>query len=224
MKKLSFSILLLAAAPVFGQLESHTVAISATRQISLQPDQVVLSLSVTSSPTANLNQIVGPLSGLGITADNLTSSNTIAAPPNVQWNFTLDVPLSSLSASMGSITNLEQTIAQNNSGLALTFSVNGTQVSQQLQQAQSCPNSDLINDATVQAQSLASAAGLTLGPILKLSSAPASETSVPTAPVRYGNFLDGVLTITFAQVSSAPIAPIASTVTCSLVVKFQLLP
>ena len=71
---------------------------------------------------------------------------------------------------------LEQTIAQNNSGLTLTFTVEGTQASQshKMQQSQPCSNADLIADATAQAQKLAAAAGLTLGPILRLSNAPSS--------------------------------------------------
>jgi len=39
--KLFLASLLLAAMPAFAQLESHTLTISATRQIDLQPDQAL---------------------------------------------------------------------------------------------------------------------------------------------------------------------------------------
>jgi hypothetical protein len=214
-------LLLLAAAPLFAQLESHTLSISASRSINLQPDQVVFGLTVNSGATASLDQIVSALAGLGITSANLTGVNSYPAPTTFQWNFTLAAPLANLSATIGSLAKLQQTIAQNNSGLMLTFSVNGTQVSQQLQQSQSCSNADLIADATAQAQKLAAAAGLTLGPVRQLSNAPPLESSgpgyvVPVLAERVGFFLN---VGSFSLLGAAP-----SPVTCSLLVKFQLLP
>ncbi|MGA2878888.1 MAG: SIMPL domain-containing protein [Bryobacteraceae bacterium] len=213
MWKLSLSILLLAVAPVFGQLKSHTVTVSATRSINVQADQVVFGLSVSAAATTSLDQIVAALAGIGITSASLTGVGTNFDPPAFQWSFTLAVPFSSLTAIIGSLTKLEQTIAQNNSGLALTFSVNGTQVSQQLQQSQTCSNSDLIADATAQAQKLAAAAGMTLGQILKLTSVPSTQGyfGVPTLAL-LGNFANAEL---FLGAASSP-------VTCSLVVQFQL--
>ena len=220
MWKLAFLILLLAA-PVFAQLENHTLTISTTRSITLQPDQVVFGLTVGSSPTANLDQIVAALSGLGVTSAGLTGvSNSPAFP--LQWNFTLPVPLSNLSARITSLTKLQQTIAQNNSGLTLTFTINGAQVSQQLRQSQSCSNSDMIAEATAQGQKLAAPAGLTLGPILKLSNTPLVESSVPV----YAGAIAGRLGA-FVQIGAFAellLLPAPSPVTCALVVKFQLLP
>jgi hypothetical protein len=210
-------IVLLAAAPLFAQLESHTLAISATRTINLQPDQVVFGLSVSSTAVTSLDQIVGALSGLGITSANLSGVDN-SNPTTLQWSFTLVAPLSNLSATIGSLTKLQQTIAQNNSGLTLTFAVEGTQVSQQLQQSQSCSNADLIADATAQAQKLAAAAGLTLGTILKLSNVPvAGTTAVPVNVAELGSFVSG-------DFSDFLLGYLPSPVTCSLLVKFQLLP
>jgi hypothetical protein len=214
MRRAWFLILPLAVGPAFGQLEPNTLTISATRQINLQPDQVVFYLSVGSNPTASLDQIVGALSGLSITSANLTGIGN-GAPQTLQWSFTLAVPLANLAAAIGSLTTLQQTITQNNSGLSLTFSVGGTQVSRQLQQSQSCSTSDLIADATAQAQKLAAAAGLVLGPILKLSSVPVTQPSaglVPTSTL----VLNEVGA--FSNFFVAPPTP----ATCSLVVQFQL--
>ena len=54
MRRLLLPILLLGAAPAFGQIESHTVTISATRSMVLEPDQIVLELTVSSNPSARL--------------------------------------------------------------------------------------------------------------------------------------------------------------------------
>jgi uncharacterized protein YggE len=219
MWKLSLPLLLLAAPPVFAQLENHTLTMTATRSTNLQPDQVVFGLSVASGAAATLDQIVAAL-GLGVTSANLTGVSTYSAIP-LQWNFTLAVPLANLAATIGSLTKLQQTIVQNNSGLTLTFIVNGTQVSQQLQ-SQSCSNSDLIADATAQAQKLVAAAGLTLGPIARLSNVPLPESSIPqltAAVARVGGIIQ-----TGAAFAELSLAPAPSPVTCTLVVKFQLLP
>jgi hypothetical protein len=204
----------LAATPLFGQLESHTVTISATRTAYLQPDEVVFGLSVSASGTTNLNQIVAALSGVGITSTNLTGVGTSTSPPSVQWNFTLATPISNLAATIGSLAQIQQSIEQNNSGLTLSFNVEGTEVSQQLQQSQTCSNSVLIADATTQGQKLASAAGLTLGPIARLANAPLAETYGVPSLVHLGNIVSNFV---LAGSFSSPI-------TCSLVVEFQLLP
>ncbi len=211
MRKVLFVALAFAVIPAFAQLESHTLTITATRQITLEPDQVVLILTVNAPATTMVDQVVAALAGLGITSADLSGLNNNAAP-QLQWNFTLAVPLSSLTAKIGSLTTLQQSITQNNSGITLTFSVNGTQVSQQLQPSQSCSTSDLIPDATAQAQKLASAAGMTIGPVLGLSDVSLSQPSAVTVltldPASRLDFLSGP----------------APAVTCSLTVEFQLQP
>lgn len=212
MWKPSLFIVFLVAGPLFGQLDPHTLTISATRSTYLQPDDAVFNLSVISSAATTVDQVVAALSALGVNSSNLTGVNNTSSPPNLQWNFNLAVPLSSLTATIGAITKLEQTITQNNSGLTLTFVVGGTQVSPQLQQSQSCSNSDLIADATAQAQKLAAAAGLTLGPILKLSNGSLGQPTLVFASAILGDFVP------------ANFEPGVSPVTCSLGVEFQLRP
>jgi uncharacterized protein YggE len=232
MRKLTLLTLLLAAVPVFGQLENHTLSISASRSSYLQPDQVLFGLAVTSGATTSLDQVVAALPGLGITDASLTSEY-YSSPTTLIWSFSYTAPISGLTAAVGSITKLQQTIAQSNSGLALTFTVEGTQVSQQLRQAQSCSNSDLIADATAQAQKLAAAAGLSLGPILKFSNAPSpllQPSILPVVDVINGSF--GATLSLNPGAYGAPgfsdfligslVAP--TSVPCSLLVKFQLLP
>jgi uncharacterized protein YggE len=92
--------------------------------------------------------------------------------------------------------------------------VEGTQVSQQLQQSQTCSNADLVADATAQAQKLAAAAGLTLGPVLQLSNAGLNQTYA----VLEVNPLVGYV------VPNNFVVDYASPVNCSLTVQFQLRP
>lgn len=213
-----FASLFLVASSAFGQLESHTLTITATRQINLQPDQVAFGVYVASSTATSVDQVVAALSGLNITSANLTGISN-SDPSILQWSFTLAAPLSNLTATIGALTKLQQSITQNNSGLTLAFSVNGTQISPQLQQSQSCTTSDLIADATAQAQKLASAAGLTIGPILSLTNASPQPAAAfaqrEVAPANY--FIGDAFS---ASLFYAPTPP----VTCSLVVEFQLQP
>lgn len=83
----------------------------------------------------------------------------------------------------------------------MTFSVQGTQVSQQLQQSQPCVISDLLANARMQAQSLAAAAGFTLDVILAMSST--VSTTVSNQAATLSSFLLG-----------------ASTAPCTVTVKF----
>jgi len=217
MPKPWFLILSLTVAPVFAQQPaSPTITITATRSVAHQPDEVAFGLTVSSSATASLDQIVAALSGLGVTSANLASVFNGPSLP-FQWSFNLNVPLAKLTTTIGSLMQLRQNIGQNNSGLTLTFTVEGTQasqLSQQIQQSRPCSNSDLVADATAQAQKVAAAAGFTLGPILQLSNAPSIQPALFAAEYAFvGSF------------SSIVFQPaIQSSATCSLVVEFQLLP
>jgi len=210
MWKTAPSILLLVT-PLFGQIESNTVRISATRQIVVHADEAVFSVAVTSPTSTTLDQVLAALPGSGITSADLTGVQNYD-PVTFQWNFSLAVPLSSLTATIASLGKLQQTIGQNNSGLALTLSLNGTQVSPQLQESEPCSHADLIADATAQAQQLVAAAGRRLGPVQRLSNTPSVQ---PSSGV-YANFISGSFS-SFLLVAAAP------PVTCSLVVEFQLL-
>jgi len=218
-RKALFVALVFAAIPAFAQLESHTLTVTATRQITLQPDQVVLSLTVNASPTTTVDQVVAALAGLGITSANLSGLNHNSAP-QLQWTFTLALPLSNLTGTIGALNKLQQSITQNNSGLTLMFSVNGPQVSAQLRQSQSCTTSDLIADATAQAQKLAAAAGMTIGPILGVSDVSSPQPSLAFAEREVApasSFIGAGFALVDIQLPTPP-------VTCSLTVEFQLQP
>ena len=204
----------LSASLAFGQLDPNSITVTASRTTALQADQVVFLVNVTSGLETTLDDVVAALAGSGITAANFTglssgysglilTGNPTPNPsiqPSINWTFTLAVPLTQLKATATMLTTLQQDVGKKNSGLTLTFSVQGTRVSQQLQQSQVCSVADLLSDASAQAQKMASAAGVSLGGILAMSSVTTSSSSSGLAGL------------------SAPLfAP-----TCSLTVKFGL--
>jgi uncharacterized protein YggE len=186
----------------FGQLDSNSITVSVSNNATLQPDQAVFSVTVQSSISSSLDDVLAALQGSGITAANFTGVSTqgqsiailSAGPPPIPvptlgWMFSLPVPLTNTKATVATLTTLQQNIAKLNNGMTLSFNIVGTQVSQQLAQSQTCSLSALIASATTQAQNLASAAGLTLGSILALSSATSTVGSGPQLPLEVPGLL-----------------------------------
>jgi hypothetical protein len=221
-KRLPFFLLILSVPAAFAQLDSNSVTVSATRSMTQQPDQVLFAVNVQSGLNTSLDDVVAALQGSGITAANFSG---VSMGPNVlfavvgpqpgppimasplQWVFALPVPLAKIKDTIAMLTALQQSIAKQNNGLMLSFNVQGTQVSAQSQQSHVCPTSDLLADATTQAQKLAAAAGLSLGAVLAM----ASGTSVS------GNAGSAV------SIASVLLGPPVLPSVCSMTVKFALL-
>jgi uncharacterized protein YggE len=212
----------LSACLVLGQATQKSVTITASRSINLQPDQVVFDVTVESSFSAGLDDIVAALRGSGITAANLSSvytqTYTSGNQPqqSLQWNFVLPVVFGSMQDTVASLTNLQAVIAHQNTGLVLSFGLQGTQVSAQARQAQQCSPAGLIADAQAQAQKLADAAGFILGPVLAISEA--GPAMVPAQAVAFGLIQ---VPNPLAFISPALISQPAPS-NCSLTVKFAL--
>src|ERR1700685_531265 len=75
---LSIGLLLASAPPAFGQSDSNTITIAASRMLYVPPDQVRFSLSVTTPITMDLDQVVAALASLGVTAADLQGAYTPA--------------------------------------------------------------------------------------------------------------------------------------------------
>lgn len=174
---------LLFCSLAFGQLDSNSITVSASRNMNLQPDQAIFAVSVQSGISASLDDVVAALQGSGITTGNLSSVSSlqqylnVGAMPGLVWTFSLPVPLTKTKDTVASLTTLQQAVAKLNNGMTLSFSIAGTQVSQQLAQSQTCSIPGLVADATAQAQTLAAAGGLTLGSIIAMSSATSNISS-----------------------------------------------
>lgn len=214
MRTFCFSMLLLVSTSLgFGQ---QSLTVTASRSISLQPDQVVFGLSVTSGLNTGLDEVLAALGGAAISAADLiivSSSNSQV----MQWTFRLNVPLSKMKDTSALLMGLQQTIAQNKSGLTLTFNVQGTQVSPQLQVSDQCPIADLVADARAQAQKIVNTTGGTIGPILALLD------STGVAAVPFPSIIQAAaipVSRLYIPVQGPPTPPL----NCNIVVKFSVLP
>jgi hypothetical protein len=219
---------LVLASVMFGQPDLNSITVTASRTIYVQPDQVVFEVDINSGPDASLDDIIAALAGSGITASNLSSVYVppfalegragIGPGPQLDWTFRLPAPLSKLTDTITSLTTLQKLVAQKNAGLSMTFGVQGTQTS-----PQQCSTPDLISDARAQAQQLANAAGVTVGPIIGVSdlsaaTIPAGSIYVINAPVIFGS-----VGTSFALLPAVLTLPPTPPANCSLVVQFRML-
>jgi hypothetical protein len=180
--------------------------VTASRNSTVQPDQVVFAINVASALTNTMSDILAAVQGAGITATNFTNVTTVQQYISstqqyvnlLQWTFSLTVPFTNMKSTVATLNGLQLSAAQNNNGLSVSFSVQGTQVSAQVQQAQTCPAAGLIADARTQAQNIASASSMTVGSILAMSA------SVSTSPPGANSFASAIqlpvcsLTVKFA--------------------------
>ena len=212
-----FLALFLAAAPLaFGQLDSGSVTVTAYRSSAVQPDEVLFGVFVDTATFTSLSDVTNALQAVGITIANFSNVSTVSQfnlppgapqPPALEWAFSLPVPIAKLKDTAAMLAALQVSIGQGNPGMTLSFSVQGTQASQQALQSFTCSNTDLIAAARAQAQDLASAAGQNLGSILAMSNG--TNVFAPTriaVVTRFNNFFNG-----------------PSQTGCSLTVKFALL-
>lgn len=210
-------LMMLLASPAFAQLDSNSITVSVSRSSTVQPDHVVFAITVQSGFSTSLDDVAAALQGSGITAASFAGVNGNNPSPYLQptlsWTFTLSVPFAKQKDTVTSLTALQQTIAQAKSGLTLSFTVAGTQVSTQALQSQTCSLSGLISDAQTQAQSIAAAAGVTVGPVLALSSATSSPASTP---------IPAAINFVGALSSSVYVSPNVYAPPCGLTVKFGL--
>lgn len=194
------SILILAICPAFlwGQTPK-SVTVSSTQSITAPPDKAVLQVVVSSGTDKALTDVLSAVQGTGITAADLVSITTglnvfAPGPANnpppslLQWAFQLPAPVSQLKATSAALAALEQSLAKAKTGLSLSFSVSGTQISAS---QSSCNLAGLVADARSQAQQRANAAGLSLGSLLGLSSV--TSTSVPAPCSLTARFALGVM-------------------------------
>ncbi len=179
----------ISSSLAFGQLDSNTVTVTASSSVTLSPDQIVFSVGITAPLNDTLDDVTSAFAGSGITIAEFSDVYLNYSNPNIPasiltWDFTVPVPLSQMQTEVSALTALQNAIAQLNNGMSLQFTAQETQVSTQLQQSQTCSVPTLIATATSQAQSLAAAAGLRLGNIVKMSSL-TSSTPVCTMTVEF---------------------------------------
>jgi uncharacterized protein YggE len=215
-------LLLLTAPVALAQLDDDTITVFAIRPLNLQPDQVVISVSVQSPSTASLADVLDAIAASGISAADVTSAYTAPAydpltgerVQSTQWAFSPAVSFAQLKKVVASLESLQKNL-QPGTGMSLNYVLVGTQVSLELQAANQCAYPTLVSDAQAQGQKLAAEAGGRLGPILALSDPGASSTGTPS---RAGDFASSASAVSDPLLMSAPLAT-----TCGMVVQFKLL-
>jgi len=182
---------LFSAALACAQMHPNSITVTASRSSSVQPDQVVFAVSVTSPLTTGQNDVIAALQGSGIGLANFTGVYTSQQYVGqqyvtaLQWNFTLTVPLANMKATVDMFTGLQMSFSKGSAGLSLSFSVQGLQASAQAQQAQPCSLAGLISDARAQATQIANAAGATVGSILALTNSVSDASVTCSATVKF---------------------------------------
>jgi hypothetical protein len=223
-----FAILFLTCGLAFAQLETNTLTITASRNVSVVPDQVLYGVSLTTDLSATLDDAIAQLAGTGITAANftyVTSSGDSAK--SVDWAFELVVPFSKMKDTVAALSGLRTKLGVRNTSRALTFSAVTERTSSDAQ-SQGCPLTSLVNDARREAERIAAAAGVRLGGIVGLSDG--SGSNIPTAANRIGGSVAafypafGVPVGGFGLISFLPGPVTARPSGCALMVQFRLLP
>jgi hypothetical protein len=211
-KLLLIPAFLVSLSLAFGQVDSNSITVTASRNnASAQPDQAVFNIQVNSGLDKSLDDVIAALQGSGITSANFqglsayflsnsgSGTGTTPPPQSLTWLFQLAAPLAKVKDTITTLSSLQAKIAAQNNGLALSFSIQGTQSSAQ---PAACSLPDLLTSARTQAQNLAEGAGVSVGNILAMSSSTTGVT--PLAGI------SGILL-------GASVAP------CTLTVKFGLL-
>lgn len=211
----SLILVFAAAIAAAAQTAPNVVSITASRQLNVQPDQVSVSITVTTDPGGTIDAALALLQGTNITAadlSNVSTAFTAGSAPQLQWVFTRTV----------SISDMTGLIAAVKPGPTVSVLVSGAGTSAAAGAAQPCPYPALINDARAQAAKLASAAGVTVGQIVSISQGNALV-AIPTFAYRTGDFsvISGVLGFTGFFVAN-PFPPTSAPTTCALTVQFKL--
>src|ERR1019366_161646 len=117
-------LFLLSASLLFGQLDNNSVTLTASRSIPTPlPDQVLLNVTVGTSATATIDDAIAALPGLGITASQLAAVQ--ASSQELDWSFSLTVPLAKLKDTIATLTALQQSRSKPGLNPVLNFSVGG---------------------------------------------------------------------------------------------------
>ncbi|MBV9744390.1 MAG: SIMPL domain-containing protein [Acidobacteriia bacterium] len=211
--------------PLLAQINDNSITVTASQNATAQPDEVVFSVVVGSGLDQTLDTIVNAVSSVGITgADlvNLVAGNSpltcvalgpqqCSPPPPEQWSFQLVVPFSKIKDTTAALAGLQSSIGNTTAGLSLSFSIAGTQSSVQ---SSVCDLASLVTQARTNAQQIASAASVTPGAVIGLS----SYTSQCSLQARFalGSTQSGTNSISIVATRPNPATPDQTTVNISV--------
>jgi len=207
-----------AVGLAYGQLDSNTITVTASRAANLAPDQAIIGVLVYSNIDTGLDLITA-LPGAGLSAANLSGVNTFNQ--GLQWSFQVMVPLSKIADTFTALSAAQNSSTAIQNNLALSYGLQGTRFSQELQAAHPCALPTLLADAQAQAQRVAAAAGMSVGAVINMSDGKGSTAA--TAPT--GVYVLGVISVISPGQPTGnfyppPVSPTLPP--CTLVVQFQL--
>jgi len=202
---------------LLGQGQPNTITVAASRLTTPQPDQVGIVLTVTAPLSSTQDTVTAALAQAAISGATFTGLNsapatitesgtTVTVKQSTSWSYSLTAPLAKAGDTIALLVAAEQSLAKSNAGFSLSFYTQGLQVSQALQNSQTCSQSGLVSDANAAAQTLAAAAGVSAGRTLRLAG---PGTAVATRWPWFDPLYNGY-------------APAANN--CSLTVQYELLP
>ena len=198
---------LLCGSLGWAQLQTNSIEITTTRTLTATPDQVTFNIWVDTGFGYSLSDVLNAISSVGITADNFAGLSSPflyivgSAHYSLEWDFSLTVPLSKASSTMAQLASLAVKTARIDA-LLISFGLQGVSTSPTNQPT--CAISDLVADATAQAQALADAANVRLGPVLAISNQRGTSTGI----------------ISFFILSTRLIPPLSVSQTCTATFKF----
>jgi uncharacterized protein YggE len=205
-------LLLAAAAAAFGQLDDNTLVVTATRTVSLPPDRAAISINLSTPVAASIDDAIATLQGTGIVAADLSGVN--GSGETLLWSFGKTVPFTQMKNSLAALAGIQSSLAQKKSALSLNYYVSG-QVSTEAQNAAAlCPMTTLVADARTQAQRVADAAVVKVGPVISMTQGAAGGVA---APVFLGAIRQAAFILSLSQQSQT-----AGT-SCQITVEYKLL-
>jgi hypothetical protein len=154
----------------------NSVTVTATRNTTVVPDLVRFTIQVDTPTDATLDQAIAAVASVGIGLDQFSYLSTAydysgGEPVQIlSWQFSLTVPMADLKGVAAKLSALRPP-ARGKDGIAVSFTVSGTDVSAAAQTAADCTVAGLLADARTQASKLATAAGSVAGAVLSISGA-----------------------------------------------------
>ena len=220
-------VLMAAVSLSAADLDNNTLTVTATRPLNAPPDEASMVVQVSVAPDIGLDDVLAMMKGTGITAGNLTGVYETAVQtgqPYVEigrtatWTFQTAISLSDLQSTIATLTQL-----QKSSGSKLSFDIFGSRASA----LPACPLTALVADARRQADAMASAAGMKVGPIVSVSDTPsAGAYGTPVGVFDPGVvYFSGVFSMAITTTLSGILtSTVVSTPppSCSLTVQFKL--
>jgi hypothetical protein len=200
------ALLLACAALACAQLDDNTLTVTVTRTVTAQPDQATLGLNVTTPATAGLDEVLAAFAGLNLAATDLTYFNTLGQSLN--WQFSKTLPFSGLKDALAALAATQTTYT-------FSYYVQGQSSQGAQQSAALCPIPTLLSSAQTQAQQIASAVGVRLGPIVSMARGSA------TAVAAWFDPNTAVIPVSIVSLLYRPV-PVSTAPGCTLTVQFQL--